>query len=102
MGQDPFAVLRLVEIDVLGIKFLLDYGHFFAVVMPASEARSIVQRFHAGQFPDDTVIGDMDGQQTWSLRASAIKAVHTFAPEQSQLTPQTGYGRIPPGASGIN
>ncbi len=87
---------------MLGVKFILDFGHFFAVVMPASEARRIVRSFHEGQYPDNDVIGDLDGQQTWSLRVSAIKGVHTFAPEQAPPAPQTGYGRIPPGASGIN
>lgn len=87
---------------MLGIRFLLDYGHFFQAIMPAAEARNIVRRFHAGDFPDSDVIGDIDGQQTWSLRVGAIKGIHTFTPEQAQSSPQTGYGRIPPGASGLN
>lgn len=89
---------------MLGIRFLLDYGHFFQDIIPAAEARRIVCDFYNGVYSDDTTIGNLEGQMTWAIRVNTIKAIHTFTPQPlaANPAPQTGYGRITPGASGLN
>lgn len=102
---------------VVGIKFLLEFGHYFAVMMYEEEAKKIIQLWNpdvgAGSGgnianTDCPASFQLNGGITWSIRKNRIVGIHTFDAKLLQNAPQQGgVGTLPmpgnfrPGASGL-
>ena len=90
---------------MIGLRFLLNYGHFLQIAISEQEAKQIMQGWSAGTLrpilqgtsPPSGIIPGV----AWSIRTECIVAIHTFDLELlEQQRPQAGV--LPWPRSGMN
>ncbi|MDE2095618.1 MAG: hypothetical protein KGL39_00045 [Patescibacteria group bacterium] len=86
---------------MIGLRFLLNYGAFLAVMMPREDAKRIVNDWISGKLTG-RIIGSDGGVAggPWAIDAKSIMAVHALDPtEMTTLGAQSSPGAFP--TSGI-
>lgn len=79
--------------NLVGLKFLLDYASFVSVAVSEIEARGIIDGWMKGSLK--SVIGSTESFPSagWAVKVGSIQAIHLF-PLEIQQGPMTPGGKL--------
>lgn len=67
---------------VIGLRFLIQYGQFFQVILPEDTAKNYIALFQAKSLPP--VIGGHDLNGSWAIASDKILGIHTVPIQSNQ------------------
>ena len=100
MEQNPsevcFTLEGVINMRTVGLKVLLQYGHFFQFVVAESKAREIIEDWKTGKLME-CIYGDVQ----WGVKVDAILCMHILELESlpQQVVQQ---GTVPGGWRGVS
>jgi hypothetical protein len=78
----------------VGIKFLLDSGHYIQAIVDVEWARKIVKDFGQNALPMmGTISCDNGISPPFALKVSALQAIHLFDPVALGTTPMGTFNK---------
>ncbi len=76
---------------IVGVRFLLSYGHFIQAAMPEVDAVDIVKKWNERWYQVkevETITGVCrDSGSYWTVEVADIRAIHTFTLQQAPISP---------------
>lgn len=97
--------MEVFAVNQVGLRFLLESGHFINVAVTEDEAVKTINNWKEGKLPEviaHTRVPSPQGSLSWSVRTKAIVAIHTVDLSQMmQGIPATQPG-LPPPSSGMS
>ena len=89
----------MIPTNLVGLRFLLQYGAFLQVAVPAEEARKVIHGFIKEEL--NPIIGAANDLGSWSVRIHDIVGIHTIPLEAVQGQQVPPAGPVWRGLSGI-
>jgi len=86
----------------IGVKILLEYGHFIAVTMEEADARGLIEAWKSEEYGTLEGSDQVGGEQWhWCVRTNRVVSIHTFVLGAEQKPVHQPGGNWPwPKASG--
>ena len=87
----------------IGLRFLLEGGHFVDVCLPQDKAAEIVGNWSRGGLEGRLAGFDEREKRWWAVELKRVQGIITFLLDDGQNQARgIGPGRLIPGSSGLN